>query len=452
MSQKNAPVNRFPRYLGVFVGQFFKNYQFAYFWTIGSLLFGALFGSVHIWSWFISIIFSLLVGITGIGSVVGPVEKALESIPLSYPDAYGKPKWIIDEIHPAKSEIYRITSGGFTAEDFKPFMGQLAVRIGQPIREIRQPASDKRVLELVLKHSDVPRLLSFSELALSSLAQGEFFVGKSDDGIEKLSLANMIHLLVAGQTGGGKTQFLRQLMATVLGQTRYAHIALVDMKGGIDFQSFLGLSNFEIATSYESAENLLDAVNSLFEERKSYLLKKNKTKWSDFSVKELSRDEALSGKPIGPILVIVDEMAELSKKATEKSSNSDLQEKIATIARLARFAGIHLILGTQRPDKNVIHMQSKDNIPTRICFSVPSVTASNLVIGNMMASTIGKNPGRAVFQFDGNKVVQTPLIGSTELDQLVAKTKERLAHMDYSAKILKSAVAVNAQTLPEKIN
>jgi hypothetical protein len=448
-TKKDPPVTRLPRYLKILYGQFFKNFQFAYFWIVGTFLCVAAFGAVHSWSWMLSAVVSLLIGIAGIANVVRPVDQALASIPLSYPDAYGKPIWIIDEVRPLKSEIYRITSGGFTAEDFKPFIGQLAVRIGEPIREIRQPASDRRILELVLKRSDVPRLLPFSELVLSSLSQGEFYVGKGDDGIEKLSLSNMIHLLVAGQTGGGKTQFLRQLIATILAHTRYSHAALIDMKGGIDFQAFHALANFEIATNYNDADQLLEGVIGLFEERKAYLLEKSKTKWSDFSMKELSKDETLKGRPIGPVLLVVDEMAELSKKATQKSANSDLQEKIATIARLARFTGIHLILGTQRPDKNVINMQSKDNIPTRVCFSVPSVAASNIVIGNMMASTIGKNPGRAVFQFDGNKVLQTPLIGSTDLDQLVEKTKERLSHLDYSAKILNRATPQIKFSLPK---
>ena len=426
MNKKETPIHRYGRYLLTLASQFTKHYFYSYFWIIGTLLFAALFQTITLWGWGACAIFSLFTGSMVLCSKIAKVEKALESIPLNYPDTYGKPRWIVDEKCFLNSDILRITSGGFTANDFQPFIGQLAVRLEQPIREIRQPLASSRILEIVLKRSDVPRILHFSELSLNALAQGEFYVGKNDVGLEKLSLAKMTHMLVAGQTGGGKTQFLKQFMATILSHTRYSHVMLIDMKGGIDFQNFSDLPNFEMATTYEKADALLDAVIELYDQRISYLLKKKKEKWTEFNYKDIASDESLKGKPTGPVVVVVDELAELSRKATKSAANSELQEKLASIARLARSTGIHLVLGTQRPDKRVIDMQGKANLQTRVCFAVTSVTDSNIVIGNMMASTIGKNPGRAVFQNDGTKVLQTPLISNSDLDALLIPTKAKL--------------------------
>lgn len=270
---------------------------------------------------------------------------------------------------------------------------------------------------------------------MAELKLGEFFVGQSDDGLERLSLAEMVHLLIAGQTGAGKTQFMRQVLATVLTRTRHSHVCLIDMKGGIDYQHFLPSPNFELARSYEAAESVLASAQALFEKRRDYLLKKQKAQWKDLSMKELDQEKAFTDLPIGPVVIAVDELAELSKRATEKAAQSDLQEKIASLARLARFTGIHLILGTQRPDKSTLNMQSKDNLPSRVCFSVPSVAASNLVIGDMSASTLGNRPGRAVYRFRDSKIIQTPLLGNPFLTQMMEVHAEKMKQLQYRRRL-----------------
>ena len=90
----------------------------------------------------------------------------------------------------------------------------------------------------MLKRSNIPSSLLFSALNLADLSQGEFYIGQSEDELLKLSLTKMVHMLVAGQTGAGKTQFIKQFITTVLTRTRSAFVCLIDMKGGIDFQAF----------------------------------------------------------------------------------------------------------------------------------------------------------------------------------------------------------------------
>jgi hypothetical protein len=422
---------RLYRYSGVLIKQAFTNRDYAYYWIIATLLDIALTETTHKWGWLVIACVNFLFGVAAIGSVVRPIDRAFASLPLDFQKGYGPPVWIVQGKEPLQQEILRIRAAGYSAQDYEKHAAQLSSRLCQPIKEVRKPSTKEPVIEIVLKRQSLPDSVAFDELPLQDLSQGEFFIGKSADTLEKLSLAKMVHMLVAGETGAGKTQFIRQFLATVLTQTRNAHVALIDMKGGIDFQSFLEIPNFEIVSNYDSAELMLDQAVDLYEKRRDYILLKKKSHWNEFQFKDLEKESAFEGKPLGPVLIVVDELAELSKKATEKSVKSELQGKLATLARLSRFTGIHLILGTQRPDKNTIDMQSKDNLPTRICFSVPSVTASTLVIGDMTASTLGHRPGRAVFQLSGSQIIQTPLITNPRLDSLMAPHCEKLKHAGY---------------------
>lgn len=417
--------------MGVLVKQSLENREYIYFWLLANLIDIAAMEVIRPWAWIVIAMGNLMVGLVAIRGLIEPIDRAFETIGLDYSKGYGKPQWLVDGKYPVAQDVIRINSAGYAAADYERHVGHLASRIRQPIKEIRKPSATTPIVEVLLKRSHLPEILPFSTLPLGDLKSGEFFVGKTDDIFEKLSLKSMIHMLVAGQTGSGKTQFLRQFMATILTETRDSFVALIDMKGGIDFQSFMDVPNFKLVTSYEDAEIVLGEVIALFEARKQLLLFKKKTNWVEIPSKDLENEPSMVGKPLGPVVIVVDELAELAKKATEKSSKSPLQDRLATLARLSRFTGIHLVLGTQRPDKGTLDMQSKDNLPTRICFSVPSITASTLVIGDMSASTLGNNPGRAIYQLAGNKVVQTPLIGNTELEEMLAKLTERLSLRGY---------------------
>ena len=422
---------RFGRYLSIFLGQCTENREYLYFLAIATVMDIILMTVVQPWGWISVAILNLMIGLIAIGSVVRRVEKAFETLGLDFEKGYGSPRWLIDGKYPANQDVIRINSAGYGPADYEKFLGHIAARLNHPVKEVRKVISNQPILEVVLQRTHLPDFLEYSTLPFNELKMDEFFLGMSEDTFEKMSLKQMIHMLVAGQTGAGKTQFLRQFIATVLTRARESYVALIDMKGGIDFQPFLDVPNFNLVSSYEDAETVLDEVIQLFEARKALLLSKKKTNWAEITMKELEHEPSMRGRPIGPVVLVVDELAELSKKATEKSAKSSLQGQLATIARLARFAGIHLVLGTQRPDKGTIDMQSKDNLPTRVCFSVPSVTASTLVVGDMSASTLGTTPGRAIFQSNGTKVVQTPLIENTELTAMMDQHSERLRTLEY---------------------
>lgn len=446
---KRSPAAKFLRFSSIMIRQMFSNWEYIYFLLLGTIIGPLWVGIYHpFWILFFAV-YSFLIGVITIGLVVGPVDRAFETLGFDFSKGYGLPLWIVEGKHPLKSEIIRINAAGYSAKDFEAHLDQLSSRLSQSIKEIRKPSPSHPIIEVVLKRSHVPSTLSFDQIASSEFRPGEFIVGRGDDGLIRLLLSSMVHMLVAGQTGSGKTQFLRQVIATILSYTRYAHVCMIDMKGGIDFGAFRELACFELVTTHNTAMHILNDITSLYEKRKSYLLKVKKSNWNELSQKDLLKAKEFENLPIGPVLVVVDELAELSRKATEKAVNSDLQEQLSTLSRLARFTGIHLILGTQRPDKSTIDMQSKDNLPTRVCFSVPSVAASTLVVNDMTASTLGYHPGRAVFQLKGNTILQTPHLSNEHLDTLMMGLKERLRHSGYARNVSGNIKNQTAEIKPD---
>ncbi len=447
-----TPAGQFLRCLDITASQFFLNAEYFYFLVIGILV-GILgtssFGFFGMLGW---VLWGVLMGVLGVASVIIPIDRAFCTLSLDFNRGFGRPTWIVQGKYPAARDVIRIRDAGYAASDYETHKEQIAARLAQPIKSIRKPSMNIKIIEVVLKRSSIPSVLAFEALPLSNLQQGEFYIGQSDDGIEKLTLTKMIHMLVAGQTGSGKTSFLKFLLLCILGRSKNAHVALIDMKGGIDFQAFVDLPNLEMVETYDTADILLDKLVSLYEKRRDYIKSKKKSNWAELSIKDLEKDETFKGQPIGPVIVMVDEMAELSKKATAAAAGSDLQEKIAMLARLSRFTGIHLILGTQRPDKTTISMQSKENLPTRVAFSVPSVHASTLVVGDMTASTLGSHPGRAVFVHSTSKVVQTPLAPVSACEATVASIAEKLKHAGYDRSILKDVSSGPEPSAPPKLN
>ncbi len=434
---KDQVTDNLIRSFQVFSKQFRINFQFTYFWVLGVILHIGVLRAHYVWQWVLIALFDLILGFAAIFNVIHPIDKAFSTIGLNFDKGYGKPTWLADEKFPLKSNILKIRAAGYTPEDFTPYIHQLESRINQPIKEIRKLV-DVPILEVEIRRTSIPKLLKFEDLPIDTLKQGEFFIGQTDDGIEKLELSKMIHMLAAGQTGMGKTQFVKQVFATVITRTRHAHGCIIDMKGAIDYQNFSGLPNVEIAKDYAIADIFLTQLNRLYEARRDYLADKKKVNWRDLNVTELQRDPALKGRPIGPVVVLVDELAELSKEASKGKAGKDMQERLSTLARLSRFAGIHLIVGTQRPSKDVISMQTKDNLQTRICFAVTGVAASNLVVGDMSATTLKNIPGRAVYQFGSTRIIQTPLQDSAKQATMLSECREKLKRKGYDRKIIGS--------------
>jgi S-DNA-T family DNA segregation ATPase FtsK/SpoIIIE len=193
-------------------------------------------------------------------------------------------------------------------------------------------------------------------------------------------LNKMPHLLVAGATGSGKSVCINGIITSILMRTKPHEVKMmmIDPKM-VELNVYNGIPHLlaPVVTDAKKASQALKKVVSEMERRYelfSHTGTRNIEGYNDY-IKRYNQEE--EGKqPLLPfIVVIVDELADLMMVAS-----SDVEDAITRLAQMARAAGIHLIIATQRPSVDVITGVIKANIPSRIAFSVSSQTDSRTIL------------------------------------------------------------------------
>ncbi len=187
-------------------------------------------------------------------------------------------------------------------------------------------------------------------------------------------LAKMPHMLVAGATGMGKSVCINSIITSILYKATPEEVKLImiDPKQ-VEFAVYSGIPHLlvPVVTDPKKAAGALSwAVNEM--ERRFALIKDVGVRDSDSYNREM---ETTGGEKLPKIIVIIDELADLMLTARDAVETS-----IARIAAKARAAGIHLLIGTQRPSVDVITGTIKSNIPSRIAFHVSSNTDSRTIL------------------------------------------------------------------------
>jgi FtsK/SpoIIIE family/FtsK alpha domain/PD-(D/E)XK nuclease superfamily len=233
---------------------------------------------------------------------------------------------------------------------------------------------------------DLPRADRQTILLLDVLERGGMSVNKSHmafpvgAGIEGEAIlsdfcdSNTCHILVAGTSGSGKSEWLKTLVASLVCRNPPEHLrlALVDPKV-LTFSSIADSAYLwrPVATDLGAALGILrDAISEMG--KRYHLLARE-------GLVSL-HDRFQEGRTDVPFLIIVfDEFADLI--LTGRNEKREFEEMVARLAGKGRAAGIHLVLATQRPDRTVVTGLIKSNLPMKVCLRVANATNSQIVLG-----------------------------------------------------------------------
>ncbi|MFC5463706.1 FtsK/SpoIIIE family DNA translocase [Lederbergia graminis] len=280
------------------------------------------------------------------------------------------------EVHPeAGVKVSRIVS---LSDDIALALAAKGIRIEAPIPGksaigIEVPNSEVAMVSLreVLDSKENDRPEAKLQIGLGRDITGQAVVAE---------LNKMPHLLVAGATGSGKSVCINGIITSILMRAKPHEVKMmmIDPKM-VELNVYNGIPHLlapVVTDPKKASQALMKVVNEM--ERRYELFShtgtRNITGYNEFIARQNAESEEV--QPLLPyIVVIVDELADLMMVAS-----NDVEDSITRLAQMARAAGIHLIIATQRPSVDVITGVIKANIPSRIAFAVSSATDSRTIL------------------------------------------------------------------------
>ena len=255
-------------------------------------------------------------------------------------------------------------------------------------------------------------------------------LGKSISGTPVIGdLSSMPHLLIAGTTGSGKSVCINTIILSLL----YRHspekckFILIDPKM-LELSTYEGIPHLicPVITEAKKAASVLGWVVKEMESRYRLMTKEG--------VRNIDGYNSKHKLPMPYIVVVVDEMSDLMLVA-----GKEIENYIQKLSQMARAAGIHIIMATQRPSVDVITGTIKANFPTRISFQVTSKIDSRTILGEQGAEQLlGK--GDMLYMSSANRIVRihAPFVSDNEIDKINNFLRSQ-AEPDYVDEILNFA-------------
>lgn len=213
-------------------------------------------------------------------------------------------------------------------------------------------------------------------------------------GTVTVDLSKTAHMLIAGNSGSGKTVLLRCLLRQAV-QKGY-QVCIADYKGGIDFSPWW----HRHCTVMYDEDSVLTMLRQAVEE-----LKRRMTLLKSLGANNIERCNAMHGAYLPRIIIAFDEIAEALDKTgadkTRKDHIAQVEQCLATISRLGRACGIHLIIGVQRPDVNAVPAQIKTNLSYRCCSRADNILSQIALDSTAAADQIPKDSRGRFLDSDG---------------------------------------------------
>ena len=341
-----------------------------------------------------------------------------------------------------EGKIKKISNGPVvTLNEFEPAPGIKVAKVINLSEDIARNTSSEsaRIATIPGKNTvgiEIPNLKRENVFLSEIISDEKFYkkeiklpiaLGKSISGIPIIGdLSSMPHLLIAGTTGSGKSVCINTIILSLLYKLspEQCKFIMIDPKM-LELSTYEGIPHLicPVITEAKKAASILGWVVKEMESRYKLMTREGVRNIDGYNSKH---------KLVMPyIVVLVDEMSDLMLVA-----GKEIENYIQKLSQMARAAGIHIIMATQRPSVDVITGTIKANFPTRISFQVSSKIDSRTILGEQGAEQLlGK--GDMLFMSSANRIIRIhgPVVSENEIEKVNSFLRSQ-ANPDYIDEIL----------------